>query len=48
MIGTEQPITQTLPLDSQKLPQPRKQTLVARWRKVKGKLVCQWLSESID
>ena len=52
MIDREKPVTQTLSLNPQQFNgsrKPRKQTLVACWRKIDGKLICQWvLTKSIS
>ncbi len=46
MIGTEKPLTQKQSLPERKLnfePKHQKPKLAARWKKVDGQLICQWL-----
>ena len=43
MISTEKPLTQNKFLADKKFNLDRKQQLVARWKKVDGKLICQWV-----
>ncbi len=44
MICTQKPFTQTQSLSSNQSNVNQKQQLIARWKTVNGKLVCQWIT----
>ena len=44
MICTQKPFTQTKSLSQNKSNVNQKQQLIARWKIVNGKLVCQWIT----
>ena len=46
MICTKKPLTQTKSLSSQESKRNQKQQLIARWKTINGKLVCQWVNFS--
>ena len=43
MICTERPLTQNKSLRDKKFNADRQQKLVASWKTVDGKLICQWV-----
>ena len=47
MIGTKKPLTQKKSLLDKEFNLDKKQQLIARWQKVDGKLICQWVMASI-
>ena len=45
MICTTKPLTQNQSLLNQKSTAKKPKRLVARWKTVNGKLICQWIAE---
>ena len=45
MMSTAKPLTHNKSLPNKELNTPQKQKLVARWKTVEGKLICQWVSQ---
>ena len=45
MICTEKPLTQNKSLLDKKINANQKKRLVARWKTVDGKLICEWVIE---